>query len=84
MIEGRQVWAARALLGWSREDLSQASKVSVSVISRLENGEADCRASTWRRVLAALRERGIEFMNGQDGAIGVRLRRFSPQEPARW
>jgi len=32
MIEGRQVWAARALLGWSREALSQASQVSVSVV----------------------------------------------------
>ncbi|MFN3981193.1 MAG: helix-turn-helix domain-containing protein [Caldilinea sp.] len=83
MIEGRQVWAARALLGWSREALSQASQVSVSVIGRLENGEADCRASTWRRVLSTLRGQGIEFMNGEDGSIGVRLRRLSPQEPAK-
>lgn len=84
MIEGRQVRAARALLGWSQEDLSRASQVSASVINRLEGGQADCRASTWRRVLSTLRGQGIEFLNGEDGSIGVRLRPPSPQEPARW
>lgn len=75
MIEGRQIRAARALLGWSREDLVKAADVSISALLRLENEAADTRGSTLRKVIAALTHEGIEFVAREDGAVGVVLRR---------
>lgn len=75
MIEGRQIRAARALLGWSREDLVKAADVSISALLRLENEAADTRGSTLRKVIAALTHEGIEFVAREDGAVGVVLKR---------
>ena len=36
MIDGRQIRAARAMLGWSREDLLQASGISMSALLQAE------------------------------------------------
>lgn len=74
MIDGRQVRAARAMLGWSREDLLKAADISQSALVRLESGLADTRISTLRKIVAALSEQGIEFTSSADGSIGVVLR----------
>ncbi|WP_221934007.1 helix-turn-helix domain-containing protein, partial [Tepidimonas thermarum] len=41
MIDGRQIRAARAMLGWSREDLLKASGISMSALLRMEGALAD-------------------------------------------
>lgn len=74
MINGRQVRAARAMLGWSREELLDAAGISMSALLRLEGALADTRISTLRKVVQALNQAGIEFLSREDGAIGVMMR----------
>ena len=74
MIDGRQVRAARAMLGWSREELLDASGISMSALLRLQSAQADTRISTLSKVVRALNQAGVEFVNREDGAIGVMLR----------
>ena len=71
MIDGRQVRAARAILGWSREELLDASGISMSALLRMEGNMADSRGSTLNKVAKALTLAGIEFVTRDDGAIGV-------------
>ncbi len=78
MIDGRQIRAARAMLGWSRDDLLKAAGISMSALLRLERSLADSRGSTINKVASALRQAGIEFLAREDRAIGVLLN--LPQE----
>ena len=71
MIDGRQIRAARGMLGWSREELLAVAGVSKSALLRMESGLADTRGSTLHKVVKALEEAGIEFLTYDDGAIGV-------------
>ncbi len=74
MIDGRQIRAARAMLGWSREELLDASGISMSALLRMEGNMADSRSSTLNKVVKALSLAGIEFVTRDDGAIGVILK----------
>ncbi|MBP8219959.1 MAG: helix-turn-helix transcriptional regulator [Aeromonadaceae bacterium] len=74
MIDGRQVRAARAMLGWSREELLDASGISMSALLRMEGNTTDSRTSTLNKVVKALSLAGIEFVTRDDGAIGVMLK----------
>ena len=73
MITPRQVRAARALLGWSQQQLADAAIVSLNAVARLERGEADSRSSTLTAVEKALTQAGIEFLSGGGRGEGVRL-----------
>ena len=75
----RQLKAARALVGWSQEDLAAASGVSVPAIKRLESGEdlLGGRKTTGRKIKAALEKAGVEFIDENGGGLGVRFRRRS-------
>lgn len=77
MIEGRQIRAARGLLGWSRSDLIDASGVSMSALLRLESAQADSRSSTFNKVIVALNAAGIEFINDGQNGVGVFARHVS-------
>lgn len=75
-ISIRQVKAARALLGWSQDDLAAASGVSVPTIARLESVDSDGiggRATTADAIRAALEAAGVEFIAENGGGAGVRL-----------
>ena len=74
MIDGRQVRAARAMLGWSREELLDASGISMSALLRMEGNTTASRTSTLNKVVKALSLAGIEFVTRDDGAIGVMLK----------
>jgi transcriptional regulator with XRE-family HTH domain len=67
-----QMRAARALIGWTREDLANASSVTVRHLARIEVGEIAPRARTLAAIRAALEAAGVEFTNGEQP--GVRLR----------
>ena len=81
MIVGRPVRAARAMLGWSREELLDASGISMSALLRMEGNTTDSRSSTLNKVVKALSLAGIEFVTRDDGAIGVMLKAQNPPHP---
>lgn len=77
MVSIRQVKAARALLGWSQNDLADRSGVSRPTIKRLEadDGELGGRATTADSLRFALETAGIEFIAENGGGPGVRLKK---------
>src|ERR1700730_15162868 len=79
----RQIKAARALLGWSQEDLAAMAGVSVPTVKRLEaaDGLLGGREDTGTKLRGALERAGIEFTNGKHP--GVRLRKPAARPNAR-
>jgi transcriptional regulator with XRE-family HTH domain len=73
----KQIKAARALLGWSQEELADASGVSIPTVKRLEarSGLLGGRDETNGRMRDALERGGIEFIDENGGGPGVRLRK---------
>ena len=70
----RQIKAARALLGWSQEDLARYSTVSEPTIARLEStdGELGGRAATIAKIVDAIEKAGVEFIEENGGGPAVR------------
>ena len=77
MISIRQVKAARALLGWSQDDLARHSTVSKPTIARLETSEGTLGgyAETRGKILGALKAAGVIFIEENGEGPGVRLRK---------
>lgn len=75
-MDGRQIQAARVLLGWSQADTAEASGVSVPTVKRAE-GTGQIRASevAVNAIRAALEAAGVEFIPENGGGAGVRLRK---------
>ncbi len=67
-----QCRAARAFIGWSQDQLSQASKVAKATIANFEAALRYPQQRTLEDIQTALEEAGIEFTNG--GQPGVRLK----------
>lgn len=74
MITPRQIRAARALLGWSQQQLADKAIVSLNALARLEKGNVDSRMSTIIAIQKALTKAGIEFLAVDQKGEGVRLR----------
>ena len=79
MITGSQVRAARALLGWTAQQLSDQSGISLQTISRIEQQDEipDARTTTLNALAAALDRGGVAFLNTgstREGGPGVRLK----------
>lgn len=74
MITGRQLRAARVLIGWEQLELAERSRVAIGTIRRMESfsGEIGSRTSTLSQVQATLEKAGIAFLS--DGGPGVQLR----------
>ena len=72
-----QIRAARAFLRWRAEDLARESAVGVATIRRAElaGSETSMTAANDLSVRRALEAAGIEFMDGNGGGPGVRLRK---------
>jgi transcriptional regulator with XRE-family HTH domain len=69
-IHAGQIKAARAMLDWSREDLAQATGLSLNTIRNLETGYISPRGSTTRVIRQAIENAGLEFIDRE----GVRRR----------
>ena len=83
MVTPRQIRAARALLGWSQQELADRSIVSLNAVTRLERSEVDPRMSTVTALERALRKAGVEFLaEGANWGEGVRLAKPSAPSPA--
>jgi transcriptional regulator with XRE-family HTH domain len=67
-----QCRAARALIGWSQDQLANASKVAKATIANFELGKRTPYDRTLDDLLAALEAAGIEFTNGNQP--GVRMK----------
>ena len=74
LIDGRHIRAARALLGWTQDELSRKAKVALGTVKRMEgfDGPVGARTDTVRRIVAVLDKAGVEFLN--DDRPGVRLK----------
>lgn len=76
-ITGRQLAAARALLGLAQGDLATAANISVPTLRRMEasEGPATGMANNIEAVRRALEAAGVEFIPENGGGAGVRLKK---------
>ncbi|GLR49904.1 helix-turn-helix domain-containing protein [Shinella yambaruensis] len=76
-MDAEQMRAARALLRWSQQELSDQCGVSVPTIKRLEamEGELTGHLNTIRAIERTLIEAGVTFIPENGGGAGVRLAR---------
>lgn len=76
-VTGRQIAAARALVGMQQSDLATASGISVPTLRRMEaeTGPATGMRNNVRAVRSALESAGVEFIAENGGGAGVRLRK---------
>lgn len=74
-LSGRQIAAARTLVGMSQPELAEAASISVPTLRRMEAspGEASGLANNVAAVQAALVAAGVEFIKPNGGGAGVRL-----------
>jgi transcriptional regulator with XRE-family HTH domain len=79
----RQIKAARALLGWSQDDLARSSEVSIPTVKRLEASDGPLGGwdQTADKIVTAINSAGVEFIEENGGGPGVRLRK--PPKPKR-
>ena len=80
MITSAQIRAARALLDWSRQMLSDQSGIGISALMRLESapGIPSGNIKTFEAVQKAFEKAGIEFIGTPDDHPGVRLKTPAP------
>ena len=76
MITSAQIRAARALLDWSRADLSEHSGIGASALMRLESADGipGGNIKTFEAVQKTFENAGIEFIGSPDEGAGVRWR----------
>lgn len=76
-MNGRQIKAARALLGWSQTELCNHAGISRATLNDLENETGDPRRSSTKRVEEAFNRNGLIFLSDGEiraGGPGVRMR----------
>jgi predicted transcriptional regulator len=73
MVTPREIRAARAFLGWTRQRLADKAIVSLNSDIRLEQGVVDSRASTVDAIQRALERAGIEFLSAREPVEGIRI-----------
>ncbi len=69
-----QCKAARALIGWSRRELADASHVSERTLIDFERGARAPQRRTLVDLRRALEDAGVVFIDENGGGPGVRLR----------
>ncbi len=75
--------AARALLGWSRQDLAESAHVSLPIVEAYELNSHACRWAIEQLLERAFEEAGIDiFTRDAWGGSGVRWRRRRQAVPA--
>lgn len=76
ILIGRQIAAARGLIGMRQGDLARVARISVPTLKRMEasEGEAPGYRNNVEAVRAALESAGVEFIEQNGGGPGVRLK----------
>lgn len=74
-MNGEQIRAARALLGWTAADLAEQSGVSYPTVQRLDatKGQVGGRHETVEAIRKALEAHGIQFLEAGQVAAGAGL-----------
>lgn len=80
-ISGKQVTAARDLLGITQAELAQAAGLSMDTVFSFEAGQTNPYPRSLEKIVSELERRGIEFTNGT--GTGVRLDHAKAAEYAR-
>jgi len=76
MLTPAQLRAARAIVGWSREELADKSGMSPQAIREFELGSSDPKMGTVQKWKRALEAAGVAFLDETDSdGPGVRLRK---------
>ena len=75
-VSGKQIRAARSLLGWSQQKLGDEASLTQAPIARMEMDISKSRPSTIKLVVKTLQEAGIVFILEEDGTFGVKLKPF--------
>ena len=74
MITARQSRAARALLGWTQEQLADEARVSLTALKRLESeSRLDVYETTRDQIRRALEAAGIVLLSTEKGEGVLRL-----------
>ena len=75
-LTGSQIRAARALIGWTAQDLARQSSVSLRTIRRAELAQRATSLTVANNVAIrrALENAGVCFINPNGGGPGVRLK----------
>jgi transcriptional regulator with XRE-family HTH domain len=73
-----QIRAARALLGWSQEQLASAAGIGWATLRRIEQEQGIIKGnfSTILKIQKALEQAGIQFTEDVSGEIGVSVRKM--------
>jgi ribosome-binding protein aMBF1 (putative translation factor) len=76
LITSDQIRAARALLGWSANELARESNVGVATVRRFEvvAGVPSGQVRILEALKVAFEEAGVEFIGSPDDRPGVRLK----------
>jgi transcriptional regulator with XRE-family HTH domain len=83
-ITAGQCRAARALLGWTQQELTARSNVSQKTIADFERGASAPYNRTLRDLLEAFEAGGLRFIEPAEGVTGVGLAlNWGVEEPAR-
>lgn len=80
LTDGKQIAAARQLLSWSQEDLASRSGVSKPTIVRMEKDLPSVKDDLRHRVLDAINDNGIEFIEGGVREFKNTLKKYSGME----
>jgi transcriptional regulator with XRE-family HTH domain len=79
MFMPAQLRAARALAGWSREELAEMSGTSAETVKRFELQGSDPKRSTMMKWRSALAQVGVEFTDPTDEGKGEGVRFRTPR-----
>ena len=74
MVNADQIRAARALLGWSQEDLATRTSLTSRTIINAESGEHRISESTLQEIERVIEDEGITFVTTPEG-VGVFLKK---------
>jgi transcriptional regulator with XRE-family HTH domain len=77
-ISASQLRAARGLIGWSQQELSEKAEVGRATIADFESGKRAPYSTTLVRLQETLISAGVEFIPENGGGGGVRLRKSAP------
>ena len=69
-ISGRQIRAARGLMGWSMEDLAEKAGLTTVTIRHIESDAVQPQEKTLASILIVFDKQGLEF--GEDEGVKIR------------
>lgn len=78
MLTGKQIRAARVLLGWDASILAERVEHRRETIIAIERGDTQPRPSTMKKIIQVLDEAGIEFL--ENSGVRYKMKNFGVLE----